>query len=184
MYTACLPSHGQVPSNTLAAWGPCAPVCPANGPPPPAAVPIFALLLGMEEKHKWAEPWMCVAFPSTTNTQAPNLPPPREPHPAKNTLAPSSPCQCPYLGKAAFHVTQGDTHTGGVPTGDTEDLQVTAVPAIFAFLHRTVKQCREGMGRARYQVTFCFTLPIPLTSSLLYTACCLPRRIMASSSWK
>lgn len=55
--------------------------------------------------------------------------------------------------------------TDGLPAGDTEDLQVYAVPLIFVALHRIVeepvKQCRVGTGRARYQVPLCSTPPIP-----------------------
>lgn len=56
-------------------------------------------------------------------------------------------------------------YTGGLPTGDTEDLQVAAVAVNVGSLHRIVeepvKQDRVEMGRASYQVPFCYTPPIP-----------------------
>lgn len=80
--------------------------------------------------------------------------PPHEPHPAKTTLAPSAPSQCHNLGEAVFHVAQGNMHTDGFPTGDTEDLGCFV--HIFGTLHRIVeepvKQCRLRMCRVRHQV--------------------------------
>ena len=59
---------------------------------------------------------------------------------------------------------QGSLHSDRFPTGDTEDLLAGFVHKSGA-LHRTteepVKQSKVGMGRARYQVHFCYTLPIP-----------------------
>lgn len=82
---------------------------------------------------------MYVAVPSTTNTQAPNLPPPHELHQALNTLVPSAPRQYPNLDKAVLHVAESEMHIDGFPTRDTEDPLAVVCDNLCA-LHRRVEE--------------------------------------------
>lgn len=104
-----MPSHDKPQTTHLSLWLLCS-CLPSQCPPSPLAdVPVLALLLRMEEKHKWVEPWMCVAFLQQTPRHQ-ICPPPHGSHSAKNTFTSSSPSQFPNLDKTVFHVAQGDMH--------------------------------------------------------------------------
>lgn len=83
----------------------------------------------------------------------------------KTPLSHLTPSQCSNLGKAAFHVAQGNTLRDGLPAGDTKDLQVFAALFTFVVLHRTMegpgKQYRMGRDRTRGQVPLSSTSPMP-----------------------
>lgn len=94
-------SQDKAQNNTFVPCGPYAPLCPASVPLTPATggrYPILALILGMEEKYKWIEPWKCVVFSSITNTQMPKLPP-TKPLPVKTLLPHPPPDNAPTLAK-------------------------------------------------------------------------------------
>lgn len=157
-------SHNKAPNNTFVPCGPCATVCPANGPPLHWLIFNLHPLTGDGRKAQMSRTMdvCCSPFYNKHPGTQP-APPPQEHHQAKNTLAPSAPSQYPNLGKAVLHVAESGTHTDGFPTGDTED-PLDVVCHNFCALHRRVeepvKQCRVGMGRERYQVPFHRILPI------------------------
>lgn len=104
-------------------------------------------------------------------------------HPGNKSMGRIGPRTSPYhplpdLGIATLHVAQGNTWVDGMPTGDAEDLQVCVVAVILVVLYKTRGMIRPGRTRSRVLPSCAL-----FTSSSSRTACCLARRMMASSSW-
>lgn len=71
------------------------------------------------------------------------------------------------LSIAALHVTQGNSGVDGMPTGDTEDLQIGVIAVILIVLHRSKGTMRPGRTPYRVLPTLPRLYLLVLSHSLL-----------------
>lgn len=88
---------------------------------------------------------MCAACPPKTPPRQQICPPLA--HRCSHMVCPLS--LTPNLGIAALHVAQGNTWVDGVPTGNTEDLQVCVITVTLVALHGVEGTIR--LGRTKYR---------------------------------
>lgn len=185
MYTACFLM--TKPNNTFVPCGPFAPVCPASAPTTTATIgwcPNLHPHTGLQEKHKWVEPWMLCFIPfynkhpSTKPAPSPWTVPSQK-HPCPICPLPmiqpwwsSAPCDA---GQHVYWWVAHRRHRRSVDSRCPYHLWCSAQDS-----GGVSEAVQSRMGRYLSATPHLF----PLTSSSLHTACCLPRRMMASSSWK